>query len=101
MLKEVKVNKYKGSFILKISLFSLIVFVLATLINQQITISEMTDKLDSTNMMISEQLTVNEELQYSIDEGRAGGDVFAENYARSELNYAKQGERVFVNIGGN
>lgn len=100
-MNEVKVKKYKGSTIFKISIFALIVFVLTVLINQHISISEMNSKLKQTNALIDQQILMNEELKYSIEQGIIGGDAFAEKYARSELDYAKQGEKVFVNIGGN
>ncbi|MFI3207230.1 MAG: septum formation initiator family protein [Clostridia bacterium] len=100
-MKKVTTKKYKGSFIFNISIFVLIVFVFALLINQQITISEKTSQLTSAEDAVKEQELSNAELQYSIEQGLVGGDAFAEEYARSELNYAMQGDKVFVNIGGN
>ena len=50
---------------------------------------------------IAFQEDVNKEIEYSIEKNAAGVDEYAEEYARSELDYVKQGEKVFVDIGGN
>ena len=50
---------------------------------------------------ILQQEQVNHEIEYSIEKNALGVDEYAEEYARSELDYVKQGEKVFVDIGGN
>lgn len=100
-LQEVKVKKYKGSLILKISLLCFVAYVVFTLISQQMSISDKKAELDALNGQVKAQEIKNQEIQYTIDEELSGDKSYAEEYARSELGYAKQGERVFVNIGGN
>ena len=100
-VKKDKTKQYKGSIVLKISLLCLAAYFIFTLISQQISISEKKQELELKNNQIKTQQTNNDELQYQIDEEASGDKKYAEEYARSELGYAKQGERVFVNIGGN
>lgn len=100
-IKELKINKYKGSLILKIALLCFAAYIIFTLISQQITISEKTSELNGLSDQVKAQEIKNQEIQYAIDEELAGDKQYAEEYARGELGYAKQGERVYVNIGGN
>ena len=95
------VKKYKGSFVLKLALVCLAAYFVFTLINQQIVISEKKSELDILQEQVKTQEMKNQDIQYTIDEELSGDKKYAEEYARSELDYAKQGERVFVNIGGN
>ena len=100
MLKN-GVKKYKGSFVLKLALVCLTAYFVFTLVNQQIIISEKKSELDILQSQVKTQEMKNQDIQYTIDEELSGDKKYAEEYARSELDYAKQGERVFVNIGGN
>lgn len=100
-LKEIKQQKYKGSLILKISILCLVAYVVFTLVSQQVSISEKKAELEDLENQVKIQEMKNQEIQYTIDEELSGDKAYAEEYARSELGYAKQGERVFVNIGGN
>ena len=95
------VKKYKGSFVLKLALVCLTAYFVFTLVNQQIIISEKKSELDILQSQVKTQEMKNQDIQYTIDEELSGDKKYAEEYARSELDYAKQGERVFVNIGGN
>ena len=96
-----KVKKYKGSFILKLALVCLAGYFVFTLVNQQIAIGEKKSELAQLQNQVKTQEMKNEDIQYTIDGEISGDKKYAEEYARSELDYAKQGERVFVNIGGN
>lgn len=100
-MKELKTKKYKGSLILKLAIMASLVFVAVTLINQQLQIHEKKAALSVLDAQVKVQEIKNKEIQYSIDEGIKGDAKYAEEYARSELDYAKQGERVYVNVGGN
>ena len=100
-LKAITQKKYKGSLILKVSLLCLVVYVLFTLVSQQVSIGEKKAELEALEDQMRQQEMKNQEIQYTIEEEQAGDKSYAEEYARSELGYAKQGERVFVNIGGN
>jgi cell division protein FtsB len=100
-MQEVKTKKYKGSLLLKFAIFSFVIYILYLIVSQQINISDKKTELNDIQQQVTAQQNRNEEIQYTIDEEQSGQDEYAEEYARSELDYAKQGERVFVNIGGN
>ena len=77
----------------------------AALVNQQIQISAKTNQLNEIQRQLEEQDVKNEELERALsDEGSENGgydDAYIERYAREELDFAKPGERVFVNVAGN
>lgn len=100
-MQEVKTKKYKGSLLLKFAVLSFVMYVIYLLISQQIGIGQKQAELGNIQQQVTAQQTKNEEIQYTIEDEKNGNDGYAEEYARSELDYAKQGERVFVNIGGN
>ena len=92
--------KNKGSLILKIAIPVVAVFVIAVIINQQFSVNDLKKELEATNNLIEQETIKNEELKYSLEQNQISGDAFAEEYARSKLDYAKQDERVFINISG-
>ena len=98
-MRELKIDKYKGSFLLKIAVLCFAVFILVSLIGQQLQISEKREQLQMLQEQLNTQNIRNEEIQNSLENG---GDLaeYAERKARSELDYAKPGERVFVDVGG-
>lgn len=100
-VKEVKLKKYKGSLILKLAIFASLIFVVATLVGQQVQIGDKQAQLAKLKSQIRVQEITNDEIKHSIELGSSGDAKYAEEYARGELDYAKPGERVFVNIGGN
>lgn len=98
-MRELKIDKYKGSFLLKFAVLCFAVFILVSLIGQQLQISEKREQLQMLQEQLITQNIRNEEIQNSLENG---GDLaeYAERKARSELDYAKPGERVFVDVGG-
>ncbi len=98
-MRELKIDKYKGSFLLKFAVLCFAVFILVSLIGQQLQISEKREQLQMLQEQLNTQNIRNEEIQNSLENG---GDLaeYAERKARSELDYAKPGERVFVDVGG-
>lgn len=100
-IKEVKLNKYKGSLLLKIALVCFAVYLIFILITQQNEVREKQAEYDALQKDILFQQEVNSEIEYAIEKNASGVDEYAEEYARSELGYVKQGEKVFVDIGGN
>ncbi len=100
-MKVINIKKYKGSVVLKVAICSLFVFVAGVIISQNFEISAMQSELNYINDEIVRQEKINEEIQYSVLTGQTEGQVYVERYARSELDYAKPNEKVFVNIGGN
>ena len=98
-MRELKIDKDKGSFLLKFAVLCFAVFILVSLIGQQLQISEKREQLQMLQEQLNTQNIRNEEIQNSLENG---GDLaeYAERKARSELDYAKPGERVFVDVGG-
>ncbi len=99
-MRVLKKKKIKGSMLLRFSILCLIVYVMAALINQQIQINQKRSELDSLNNQIQVQEVENEELRHTIDANAEDGSEYAERVAREELDYAKNGERVFIIISG-
>ena len=98
-MHELKIDKYKGSFLLKFAVLCFAVFILVSLVGQQFQIMEKRQELEDLQQQISTQNARNEEIQNSL-ENSGGMDEYAERKARSELEYAKPGERVFIDVGG-
>lgn len=98
-MRELKMDKYRGSFLLKFAVFCFAVFILVSLIGQQLQIGEKRQELQDLQQQLTVQNTRNEEIQNSLENS---GDLaeYAERRARSDLDYAKPGERVFVDVGG-
>ncbi len=98
-MHELKIDKYKGSFLLKFAVLCFAVFILVSLVGQQFQIMEKRQELEDLQQQLSTQNARNEEIQNSL-ENSGGMDEYAERKARSELDYAKPGERVFIDMGG-
>ena len=100
-LRELKlVERYKGSLLLRFAVIVLAVFVVVSLIAQQRQIAEKREDLQTLQAQLATQNVKNEELQESLKDEEGLRD-YAEKKAREELNYAKPGERVFVDAGAN
>ena len=99
-MREVKTEKPKKSFLLKAGLLCLVAYFSYVLITQQIAIGEKRRQLDALNDQIKVQEMRNSELEHIVSNNQSGNDTYREAEARSELDYAKSGERVFVNIAG-
>lgn len=102
-LSEVKPKKKKRSkkfFILYIAAFAFLVYSSVTIINQSIEIKEKKEQLQELNDQLKIVEIRNDYLEdiknYSGDEL----DEYIENIAREDLDYVKNGERVFINISG-
>ena len=98
-MHELKIDKYKGSFLLKFAVLCFAVFILVSLVGQQFQIMEKRQQLEDLQQQLSTQNARNEEIQNSL-ENSGGMAEYAERKARSELEYAKPGERVFIDMGG-
>ena len=98
-MHELKIDKYKGSFLLKFAVLCFAVFLLVSLVGQQFQIMDKRQQLEDLQQQLSTQNARNEEIQNSL-ENSGGMAEYAERKARSELDYAKPGERVFIDMGG-
>ena len=108
-IKEVKVNtknknkkKIRLLYIpLCIAVFAFVVFSAFTLISISNEIAKQTAVLDELNKQISITEIEIDELKDIKNYKGAERDDYIENIAREDLNYLKNGERVFINISGN
>lgn len=97
----VKRKKQRGSLLLRIAIFSFVVYTIAALVNQQIQISQKRQELAEARQQIQIQEIKNEDMKHALStDAKASGD-YMERVARESLHLAKPGERVFVNIAGN
>lgn len=100
-MRVIKTKKQKSSFLLRIAVFAFAVYVTVALVNQQMQISERKQQLADLQQQIQIQEIKNDDLKNSLAAGGAVNDEYIERVAREGLDYAKPGERVFVNIAGN
>ncbi|WP_233452715.1 FtsB family cell division protein [Caproicibacter fermentans] len=73
---------------------------LVALVNQQIEIQGKRQELTAAKQQIQIQEIKNDDLKQAFSTGADDERDYMERKAREELNYAKPGERVFVNIAG-
>ena len=108
-IKEVKVNRKnknkKKTRLLYIPLciaaFAFVVFSAFTLISISNEIAKQTAVLDELNKQISITEIEIDELKDIKNYKGAERDDYIENIAREDLDYLKNGERVFINVSGN
>lgn len=102
-IKEVTPRKRKRSkkfFLLYIAIAAFVVYASFTIINQSIEINDKRNKLKK----IEDQLEIVEIQSDYLKEIKnyKGKDLseYIENIAREDLDYIKNGERIFVNVAG-
>ena len=108
-IKEVKVNrknknkkKIRLLYIrLCIAVFAFVVFSAFILISNSNEITKQRAVLDELNKQISITEIEIDELKDIKNYKGAERDDYIENIAREDLNYLKNGERVFINVSGN
>lgn len=100
-MKVVKQKKRKKSILLRLAVLAFVAYIVVTLVNQQVQISEKKAQLQSMNEQIRVQEIQNEDLKRVVNAGEGENEDYIERVAREGLDYAKPGERVFINIAGN
>lgn len=99
-----KRRKSEGSRLFKAIISGLLVvfavYVVFTLVHQQVEIAEKKDQLEKLNEEIVIQEVKNDEMKQVNEYDDSENDVYIERVARQEFDYSKQGERVFVNVAG-
>lgn len=100
-MKVIKRKKQKGSVILRIAIFAFTVYIVAALVNQQVQISDKRQQLATAQQQLKVQEIKNDDIKHALKSGATAGSDYIERVAREGLDYAKPGERVFVNISGN
>lgn len=99
-MKLLENQKLKKSLMLRLAVFAFAAYMLVALVNQQIQIQEKRRELDTAKQQIQIQEIQNEDLKHAFSAGENDESDYIERKAREELDYAKPGERVFVNIAG-
>ena len=100
-MRVIKKRRKKASVIAKIAVLGLSIYVFFTFINQQIQINKKKAEYDQINKEIVVQEIKNEELSKVLNSDAKESQEYIERIARKNLDFAKDGERVFVNISGN
>lgn len=98
-VKEVKVEKYKGSLIFKIAFACFVCFFVFSLINQQIEINERQAQVESLTAEV-EELTASNEQQRKENNEDIDMDKYVEEFARGQLQLVMPQERIFIDVGG-
>lgn len=99
-MKVLENQKPKKSFLLRLAVFAFAAYMLVALVDQQIKIQQKRQELETAKQQIQIQEIQNEDLKHAFSTGANDESDYIERKAREELNYAKPGERVFVNIAG-
>lgn len=101
-MQEGKTEKYKGFLPLRLALFVLAGAAVVLLFSWQVRIEEKRVELAALQTEIETQNERNEEIRRTVDslENDEGRSEYAEQRAREDLDYAKPGERIFVDVGG-
>lgn len=101
-MKEVKKIRPKRSiyFFLVLAVISIAVYAGAALIKQQVSIKEKEEELENLKSQLIVQNIKNDEIKQVYNSTDDENKEYIERIAREEYDYAKIGERIFVNIAG-
>ena len=99
-MKLIKNKKKKNSFLLRIAVLAFAVYIVTAFVSQQMQISEKQQQLATMQKQIEVQQLQNDDIRHALSSGKVASDDYIERVARENLDYAKSGERVFVNIAG-
>ena len=97
---EGKKNRKKVKIFLYIAAAAAVVYIGITTISQQIQISQKEAQLSEIQQQLSVQNLRNDELKDALDAGLNASSDYIKRIARQSLDFAKPGERIFVNIAG-
>lgn len=97
---EGKKRRSKGRIILRIAIAAFLIYAVISFISQQVQISQKESQLTQIQQQLSVQNLKNAELKDALDAGVGESSEYIERIARKNLDFAKPGERIFVNISG-
>lgn len=86
--------------VLSLAAVAFLIYSLVSIIGIQSQIRERKAELDELNEKITVQEIKNDEMQKLYDSTGSDFSALAEQIARDDLDYIKEGERVFVNVTG-
>lgn len=95
-----KPKRRRRSWILRIAILAFGVYIIVSIVNQQIQIGNKKQELSVVQQQLTVQNLKNEELKSVLENGSTDSDEFIARKAREELNYAMPNEKIFVNISG-
>ena len=98
-MKVIKRKKQRGSLLLKLAIFAFAAYIVFALVNQQVQINEKSQELADLQEQVETQKIKNEDMKHALNADEETKE-YIERVAREDLDYAKPGERVFVNIAG-
>lgn len=102
-IKEVKPKrkrKFKRYIILYIAIFGFTLYAAITIINQNIEINKKKEELAALEEQLSIVEIENDYLEEIKNYEGEDLDEYIEDIAREDLDYIKNGERVFINVSG-
>lgn len=94
-MQEVKTKKVKKSALIRIALVAFTIYVVVMLINVQVEINNRKKDISDVNSQITQQQTDNDEMRAAAENDDTD---YIEQYARDKLDYAKPGEKIFVDV---
>ena len=100
IMKVIKRKKQRGSLLLKLAIFAFAAYIVFALVNQQVQINEKSQELADLQEQVETQKIKNEDMKHALNADEEETKEYIEREAREDLDYAKPGERVFVNIAG-
>lgn len=100
-MEVIKGHRKKKHLLFKLFIIGLCAYVVFMLVNQQIQINQKKSELEDLNNELSIQNIKNEEMKSIIDSNDEDNLEYIERIAREDLDFVKEGERVFVNVAGN
>ena len=100
-MRVIKKRKKKRYLVLKLLIAGLCTYTIFILVNQQIQINEKKAELEDLNNKVAIQNVKNEEMKRILNSDDKENLEYIGRIAREELDFVKEGERVFVNVAGN
>lgn len=98
-MKEVPIKKHKSSILLKVSIFLFALFVVFSLLSQQVKIAEKKEELAQLTEAVKAQEIKNKTLENAFQDETAYKD-YLEKSARKDYNYAKPNEKIIIDLEG-
>ena len=100
IMKVIKRKKQRGSLLLKLAIFAFAAYIVFALVYQQVQINEKSQEWADLQEKVETQKIKNEDMKHALNADEEETKEYIERVAREDLDYAKPGERVFVNIAG-
>lgn len=86
--------------LISLAIVAFLIYSMVSIIGIQAQIRERKAELEELQEQITVQEIKNEEMQKLYDSTGSDFSALAEQIARDDLDYVKEGERVFVNVSG-